>query len=113
VESFTKGFIKWIDVTDSLFHTCGDEKTDFVTSLDVAEHIPSSTTDVFFDLLDRLIKHGIDLSWTKVGQGRHINTKNEHEVMEIMFRTTGRSRFMVEGRKHAMLPSFHWSFFFS
>jgi hypothetical protein len=87
-------------------------------SLEVAEHIPSTTTDTFLDLLIRLNKHGIILSWAKVGQAGHghINAKNEDEVIEIMKKKgyvidDWSKRFMEEGRKSAHLPWFHWSFF--
>ena len=69
IESFTNGFVSWIDVTDPLFHTV-NVTADFVMSLEVAEHIPASTVPAFLDLLDRHNRYGIILSWARKGARR-------------------------------------------
>jgi hypothetical protein len=61
-ESFTEGYVKWIDVTDPLFDTIA-KKFDWVMSLECGEHIPPEATEAFIDLLDRHNTKGVILSW--------------------------------------------------
>jgi 2-polyprenyl-3-methyl-5-hydroxy-6-metoxy-1,4-benzoquinol methylase len=91
VESFTNGFVKWIDATDSAFDTIGDgEKADWVMSLEVGEHIPAEYTSQFLDTLDRHNKKGVIISWAVPEQGghSHVNELSNEEVVR-MFETRG------------------------
>jgi hypothetical protein len=110
VESFTNGFVKWIDVTDPTFDTIEPPgyKSDFVLSLEVGEHIPPSTTKTFVQLLDRHNVHGILLSWGVRGQGGHghINNLDNAEVVSL-FKSFGYHQdswalaFQEEARRNA------------
>ena len=91
IESFTEGYVKWIDVTDPLFDTIA-KKFDWVMSLECGEHIPPEATEAFIDLLDRHNTKGVILSWAIVGQGghSHINERSNEDVV---------ARFLKRGYK--------------
>ena len=68
IETFTNNQVKWIDATEPVFDTINGT-ADWVMSLEVGEHIPSSTTHAFVKTLIRHAKKGIILSWGIPGQG--------------------------------------------
>ena len=72
VEEYTKGFLKWFDLTLPLELP----KADWVISLEVGEHVPNE----FEGMLIRNLHHhnckGIILSWGTLGQGGHSHINN-------------------------------------
>lgn len=88
VESFTSGWVKWIDVTDVSFDTITPPGfvADWVMSLEVGEHISSNATESMIDLLHKYNKNGVVLSWAVPGQDghSHINLKPNSEVVAMM-----------------------------
>ncbi len=119
IESFTNGWVKWIDVTDGSFDTITPPGfvADWVMSLEVGEHIPPTATESMIDLLDKHNKYGVILSWAVPGQAghHHINTKTLSEVVAIMAKR-GYSQdkwcsdFQKEGRVQAQYPWFQNAF---
>ncbi|TPX35296.1 hypothetical protein SmJEL517_g02358 [Synchytrium microbalum] len=85
VETFTKGYVKWIDVTDALFDTI-DIRADWVMSLEVAELIPPEATTQFLTMLDKHNREGIILSWAVPDEEgfNHINTKTNEDVFNML-----------------------------
>ena len=75
IESFTEGFVRWVDVTDPVFDTIPN-RSDWVMSLEVGEHIPPEATDSLLNLLDRHNRHGAILSWAIPGQRGHLHINN-------------------------------------
>ena len=81
VEEYTKGFLKWFDLTLPLELP----KADWVISLEVGEHVPNE----FEGMLIRNLHHhnckGVILSWGKLGQGghSHINNHSNDYVISI------------------------------
>ncbi|KAJ3391984.1 hypothetical protein HDU92_008707 [Lobulomyces angularis] len=108
VEQFTDNFLTWIDVTDPAFDTIGEYTADWIMSLEVGEHIPSSGTDNFISLLDRHSRKGVILSWAVVGQHghSHINNKDNDEVIKLFkergyYQDDWTRKFQEEAREKA------------
>lgn len=116
IESFTDGFVKWIDVTDPIFDTI-DFRADWVMSLEIGEHIPPEATDNLIDLLDRHNRHGVILSWAVPGQDghSHINTRTNDDISSRLFKKgyivdEWSTAFQQEVRQTAVYWWFHGSF---
>ena len=84
VETFTKNFVRWVDLTvpmprDIRLH-------DWVTCLEVGEHIPAEFEHLLFENIFKRNRCGVALSWAVPGQGGHghINEKNNDAVINIM-----------------------------
>lgn len=73
IENFTKGFLKHFDLTMPL-HL---EKTDWVMSLEVGEHIPSKYEGMMIRNLHKHNCKGVILSWGVLGQAGHSHV-NDH-----------------------------------
>ena len=86
VEQFTNGFIRWFDLTSPL----SLPKADWVLSLEVGEHIPSSLEAVMIRNLHVHNCLGIILSWASPGQvgDWHINTHRQTYLLDV-FRELG------------------------
>jgi hypothetical protein len=78
----TSGLCEVADLTKEL----NLEKSDWVLSLEVGEHIPAEYQKEFIGNLDRHNRFGIVLSWAVRGQGGdgHINCLNNDEVISFM-----------------------------
>ena len=116
IESFTDGYVKWIDVTNPVFDTI-ENSADWVMSLECGEHIPPEYTDNFLDLLDRHNKNGIILSWAIPGQGghSHINCLSNDEIKSKLFarkyfQDDWCLSFEKEAREHATYSWFRNTF---
>lgn len=81
VEEWTNGFVEWFDLTMPL----SMPKADWVMSLEVAEHIPSTFEEVFIRNLHTHNCRGIVLSWAILGQGGH-NHVNNHDNAYVISR---------------------------
>jgi len=59
---------------------------DWVTSVEVGEHIPAERMDTFVDNLVMMARYGVILTWAVKGQGGswHVNELNNDEVIKIM-----------------------------
>ena len=117
VESYTSGFVKWIDVTNALFDTVSDYEADWVLSLEIAEHIPSVFTDNYLKLLARHSKIGIIISWGVPGQSghSHINCRSNEDVVSLMKKHNFTQdewcmQFQMEGRQRSNYGWFKGSF---
>ncbi|XP_046563095.1 uncharacterized protein LOC124271968 [Haliotis rubra] len=68
------GVVQFADLTVPLY---GLPLYDWIISLEVAEHIPSKSEDVYIDNIVRHAKKGVVLSWAVPGQGglQHINNR--------------------------------------
>lgn len=64
------------------------QKSDWVLSLEVGEHIPIAFEDVFFDNLLRHASIGVVLSWAVEGQGGHYHV-NEHSNAYVIKKMKG------------------------
>jgi len=59
---------------------------DWVMSIEVAEHIPAESQDIYIDNLIRLSKYGLIISWAVPGQGghQHVNERPNQEIVQMM-----------------------------
>lgn len=73
IEKFTKGFLKYFDLTLPL-HL---EKADWVMSLEVGEHVPSKYEGMMIRNLHKHNCKGVILSWGVLGQAGHSHV-NDH-----------------------------------
>jgi hypothetical protein len=116
VESFTDGFVRWIDVTSPVFDTI-PFVSDWVMSLECGEHIPHEFTDTFIDLLDKHNKQGVILSWSVPNQGgfNHINEQLNKDIIQRLLskgyiRNEWSLEFEREGRQAAVYSWFKATF---
>lgn len=105
IESFTSGYVQWIDVTDPVFDSI-DGVADWAFSLEVGEHIPPEKTQNFLNLLDRHNRLGIIMSWAVPGQGghQHINNLKNEDVIHMVtamgyFQDEWCLKFQEDGRR--------------
>lgn len=116
VETFTAGFVRWLDVTDPVFDSIPN-RSDWVMSLEVGEHISPEATDTFLKLLDRHNCYGIILSWAVPGQDgfHHINCRPNAEII-LRLKEMGYVQddwalnFQTEVRRTAQHPWFTGTF---
>ena len=81
IEAYTKGFVRFADLTLPVDHP----KSDWVMSLEVGEHIPSKFEGVFIRNLHRHNCRGVILSWGVLGQGgsNHINCHSNWYIVRV------------------------------
>ncbi|XP_046575998.1 uncharacterized protein LOC124284001 [Haliotis rubra] len=77
------GVVQFADLTVPLY---GLPLYDWIISLEVAEHIPTKSEDVYIDNIVRHAKKGIVLSWAVPGQGglQHINNRPLAYVQNLL-----------------------------
>lgn len=113
VESFTFGAVRYIDLSRPInFFT--NEISDWVMSLEVAEHIPKEYSDVFINNLHLVNKKGIILSWGVPGQKghSHVNLRPNSEIIEKITKLgyVYDENFSNMGRQRAKYVWFHNTF---
>jgi len=84
---------------------------DFVMSLEVGEHLPKDSEEVFIDNLIAHAKKGIVLSWAKKGQGGHghINEQDAAYIKEIFAKKGWENDAVAERRLgNASYPVYFW-----
>jgi 2-polyprenyl-3-methyl-5-hydroxy-6-metoxy-1,4-benzoquinol methylase len=84
VESFTKGFVNWADLTVPLVLEL--QSYDWVLSLEVGEHVPVQFEDQVFANIGNHARCGVILSWAVPGQGGHfhVNLRSNSYVISKM-----------------------------
>ena len=82
IEIWTNGFVRWFDLTIPL----SLPRTDWVMSLEVAEHIPNSAEHMVLRNLHAHNCRGIIISWAALSQigFDHINNhRNEYVIRQV------------------------------
>merc|ERR1712046_400924 len=78
--------VKWADLA-SVIEDAEEYRSDWVMSLEVAEHIPPAGTAAFVTNLHNLNRKGVIISWaiaTPWQPGhRHVNNRDNHEVIKL------------------------------
>ena len=69
IEEATDGFVRFADLTDGVPRAVRSLRTDWVMSLEVAEHVPRIGEARFVHSLTSLATTGIIMSWATPGQG--------------------------------------------
>jgi len=82
IEEWTKGFVKWIDLTNP----ASIPVADWAISLEVGEHIPNKYEGMFLRNLHRHNCRGMILSWAILGQGgnSHINCHSGAYLIPVL-----------------------------
>ncbi|CAL4114079.1 unnamed protein product, partial [Meganyctiphanes norvegica] len=81
IDEISSGFIQYLDLGKEVDL---NERWDWAVSLEVGEHIPKESEDVFIDNIVRHACKGIVLSWAVPGQNGqgHINNQNNKHVIK-------------------------------
>lgn len=81
-DTTSQGRVNFLDLTLPQY---GLPVYDWIISLEVAEHIPSSFESVYIDNIVRHASEGIVLSWARPGQGgfQHINNRDIKYVIAL------------------------------
>ncbi|CAL4114078.1 unnamed protein product [Meganyctiphanes norvegica] len=83
IDEISSGFIQYLDLGKEVDL---NERWDWAVSLEVGEHIPKESEDVFIDNIARHACKGIVLSWAVPGQNGqgHINNQyNKHVIKQL------------------------------
>jgi hypothetical protein len=82
VVEYTKGFLEYADLTYPL----GKPKADWVLSLEVGEHVPSTHEGMLIRNLHRHNRKGVILSWGILGQDghNHVNNHANEYIVNMM-----------------------------
>ena len=74
VEEQSNNVVQFLDLSVPIYHL---PLYDWVISMEVAEHIPKESEQIFIDNLTRHAKEGIILTWSVVGQLGHSHVNNQ------------------------------------
>ena len=98
--------VEYLDLTKPW---ADNRECDWTLCLEVGEHVPSSTNDVFLGNLDKATKDGIILSWAVPGQtgNGHINCQTNDWVIDKM-KAKGFDYDAAASHQLRKAAKFHW-----
>lgn len=86
IETVTKGRVRYLDLASDISWLLLKHKYDFVTCIEVLEHIPrNNEADILLNIAE-LSRLGAIITWAAPGQrgNHHVNERPKHEVVSLM-----------------------------